>query len=211
MEYDLYVNRVVFVTDDFLIAYKDHETCTVPLKNKKTDDTLLDFVAHDYPEVLSVCGKNEWEGGALHRLDTQTAGLVVFARNNTFYEKLSAFQSSGKFVKTYIARTDGDVVLSGNISSYFRAYGPGRKMVKAESVATKADSSFLYTTRVKCLEKGIYECCISRGFRHQIRVHLASNGCPIKGDRLYNNSVSEEVMQLECVEVSWPGFSYRAR
>lgn len=211
MSYDSVVNRIVHVSEDFLIAYKDHSTCTVPLKSKMTGDTLLDFVASDYPEVLSVCGKNPWEGGALHRLDTQTSGLVVFARNRAFYNKLSDYQDKGKFVKTYIAQTDGKDIEKTVISSYFRAFGPGRRMVKAESDAARADSCVLYSTEIRFLGNGVYECTISKGFRHQIRVHLASSGCPIKGDRLYNPSSEEDFMHLECVQVSWPGFTYKVQ
>ncbi len=205
------MNRIVYVSEDFLIACKDHSTCTVPLKNKITGDTLLDFVAKDYPEVLSVCGKNLWEGGALHRLDTHTSGLVVFARNQAFYDKLSACQDNGEFVKTYIAHTDGKDIGKTEISSYFRAFGPGRRMVKAESDASKAGSSVLYSTKIRFLGKGVYECTISKGFRHQIRVHLASSGCPIKGDCLYNPSSEEVFMHLECIQVSWPGFTYKVQ
>ncbi len=205
------MNKIVYVDSDFLIAFKDHVTSTVPLKCKKTGDTLLDFVASDYPEVLAVSGKNPWEGGALHRLDNQTSGLVVFARTQHFYDKLSTYQKEGEFVKIYRAETDGFKVEKKKISSYFRAFGPKRKMVKAESDISKSDNQVLYTTEINEVGDGIFECIIAKGFRHQIRVHLASCGCPIKGDRLYNPSSAEEYMHLECFQVSWPGFTYRAR
>ena len=76
----------VFESEDFLIADKPHGIPTVPLKGQNPDGTLLGMVSVQYPEVLNVCGKNPWEGGTCHRLDTATAGLVVFARTKTFYE-----------------------------------------------------------------------------------------------------------------------------
>lgn len=203
------LNIVVHEESDFVVVFKNHDVPTVALKGQTLDNTLLGQVIEKYPEVMNVKGKNEWEGGACHRLDNQTAGLVVFARNQRFYDKLMAWQNKGLFVKTYIAQTDGCKTLNSTISTYFRAFGIGRKMVKSETDITKADSPVLYTTQITNLENGEYRCKISRGFRHQIRVHLASQGCPIKGDKLYNPASQEPYMHLECIEVQWPGFNYK--
>ena len=209
MEYDFSVNEIVYTHNDFLIASKDYCTPTVPLKGQNADETLLGFVAKSFPEVLSVCGKNPWEGGALHRLDNATGGLVVFARTQDFYDRLMDYQEAGKFEKTYIADVDSGKTIKGEIKSYFRAFGPGRKMVKAETNPEKSDNGILYATNVTLLSDKRYECVITRGFRHQIRVHLASEGCPIKGDKLYNPDSAEPYMHLTCVKVSWPGFDFR--
>ena len=202
------MNRIEHEDKDFIIAYKEHGVPTVPLKTQNADGTLLGYVADRYPEVLKVCGKQSWEGGAVHRLDTETAGLVVFARSQRFYDFIIKEQEKGRFLKTYTALTDGDFIKSGDVSTYFRAFGVGHKLVKAESDIKKSDNKVMYTTSITRLEKEKYRCVISNGFRHQIRVHLATGGCPIRGDKLYNTQSDEEVMQLECVGVSWQGFTY---
>ncbi len=328
-----------FSCDEFVILYKPHGIPTVPLKNQNLDGTLLECAVRIHSEIIDVHGRNTWEGGALHRLDTETAGLVVFARTQDFYEKLSEMQNKGFFIKEYLAATDGGISCPSVIESYFRAFGPGRRRVRPELDAKRSDNGVLYRTFVKpsaCfpseqnvesasgynllteraaegelasrdntfasdktkvtsggepipvdkselaasgspapVDKGelaasgspapvdksdfawnaepaatlrdaqkaalcgirgdvpstanagtkesitpdtsassepgtVYHCWISKGFRHQIRSHLAWKGCPIKGDSLYNPSFREgEILQLECIGVKWPGFEFR--
>lgn len=199
------MNSIVFENDQFLIANKMHNIPTVPLKDQNPDGTLLGFVQSLRPEVLQIFGKNRWEGGALHRLDTATSGLVLFAKTQEFYDYIITIQNEDKFEKTYIAKCDeGSLITEKYISSYFRAFGPGSKMVKAEQDVRKADSDKLYTTYVTRLTKGLYSCKLTRGFRHQIRVHLATKGCPIVGDVLYNPNKTNGDMMLTCTGLSFP-------
>lgn len=196
---------LVYEEDSFVIANKPHGLPTVPLKKNPQQDTLLSRVGLLCPKVLEVVGKNEWERGALHRLDTDTSGLVVFAKTQEFYDYLLKEQAEGRFVKTYRADTDGDTEETG-ISSYFRSFGEGRRKVKVEMDYRKADSPILYTTTISKKERGVYMCTITRGFRHQIRSHLSYLSCPIKGDKLYNPSVlptSTEPLMLDCQKVSF--------
>ena len=89
---------IVFESKEFLIADKPHGTPTVPLKNQTPAGTLLGMVSAQYPETLDVCGRNPWEGGTCHRLDTATAGLVVFARTQTMYDYLQEIQLHNAFL-----------------------------------------------------------------------------------------------------------------
>lgn len=210
----------VYENSDFLIVWKENNLPTVPLKNRDCDNLLKRVVA-SYPEVLDVKGKNPWEGGAVHRLDTPTSGLVIFARNQAFYDYIQDIQKKDLFVKTYRAVTErAPRPFNEEISSYFRSFGPRGAMVKVCISPDKADSGKLYTTKVKTVEinaeNSVFECKITQGFRHQIRVHLAYAGCPIKGDSLYNPSYSGENLCLECTAVSFPLpnseiFNYTAR
>lgn len=196
---------ILYEEESFLIADKIHGLPTVPLKRNPDQDTLLKRVGALCPSVLEVKGKNEWEKGALHRLDTDTSGLVVFAKTQDFYDFLLSEQRDGRFEKTYRADTDGDTE-EKEISSFFRSFGEGRRRVKVEMDERRADSPVLYTTIISRKEKGVYLCTITRGFRHQIRSHLAYLSCPIKGDRLYNPQVlptSTEPLLLDCQKVSF--------
>lgn len=204
-----------YVCDDFLIVFKPHNLPTVPLKNQETD-TLLDRVSLDFPEVKTVYGKNSWEGSALHRLDTATAGLVLFARNQKAYDRLSQLQSEDKMIKTYIAESKGKTDKENiTVSTYFRSFGPKGQMVKAEEVKEKSDNGRLYTTTIKKLnsntENTVFECKITRGFRHQIRVHLAYIGCPITGDTLYNPEKENSDLMLTCTGLEFEDFKYYER
>lgn len=202
------MDHIVYTCDDFVIAFKPHNIPTVPLKDQNCP-TLLSIVCEKYPEIMSVKGKNPWEGGAIHRLDTLTEGLVIFARKQHFYDYIMCLQQEDKIVKTYRAITEkSDNFIDESISSYFRAFGKGRKMVKVEKDVNKADSVKLYTTKIRTIENKdsytVVECSITQGFRHQIRAHLASIGMPIKGDILYNPKAENEDLKLSCIGFCFP-------
>ena len=206
---------ILYSSESFVIAQKSHGIPTVPLKGQSTEGTLLGLVAAQFPDVMDVVGKNAWEHGAVHRLDTATGGLVVFARTQEMYDHLQSVQAKGLFKKTYKAHCFCDDRLRGfdapfnkkgiaEISSYFRSYGPGAKQVRPTLDIKRADSDVLYTTTVRKLSEGVFECTIARGFRHQIRAHLAWIGYPIVGDVLYGNGKENDVLQLDCVSLSFP-------
>ena len=223
-------SSVLLQTDALVIADKAHGIPTVPLKSQGPEGTLLGYVSSVCPDVLSVRGRNAWEYGAVHRLDTATGGLVVFARTQEMYDHLQAVQAEGLFRKTYLAVTSRGDRLKGmepdlgkssfTISSYFRSYGPGAKEVRPVTDASRADSSVLYSTEIEPVSENnglcTFRCTITRGFRHQIRAHLAWMGYPIVGDDLYGDSASgssDSLMRLDCVAVSFPmpdgsGFSF---
>ena len=205
---------VVFGNKDFLIADKPHDLPTVPLKGQGADGTLLGLVARDYPEVLSICGTNPWEGGTLHRLDTATSGLVVIARTQEMYDYLRKIQQQDLFEKTYGADTfesnklkGSDLRIADNVEfkivSYFRSYGKGSKEVRPTGDIKRADTPVLYTTTA-IKSDNHFSCTITRGFRHQIRAHLAWIGHPIKGDSLYGNEDDAGTLCLDCFEVRFP-------
>lgn len=216
---------ILYSSESFVIADKSHGIPTVPLKGQSTEGTLLGQVAALFPDVMDVVGRNPWEHGAVHRLDTATGGLVVFARTQSFYDHLQRVQAAGSFKKTYVAHCFADDRLRGfdasfndaslnnassnkdgvaEISSYFRSYGPGAKQVRPTLDIKRADSEVLYTTIVKRLGESDFECTIARGFRHQIRAHLAWIGYPIVGDVLYGNGKENDNLQLDCVSLSFP-------
>lgn len=202
---------LLYINDGFLIVCKPHGLPTVPLKGQEGSDTLLSRVGRDYPEVLAPMSDKPWEGGAVHRLDNDTSGLVLFARTPGFFNHIRSVQSRGLFTKTYLAVCSVGAPLSGvprTISSYFRAYGPGRKRVKPETDPLRADSPVLYTTEILNAEQdgsnAAFTVSIARGFRHQIRAHLAGIGFPILGDSLYNPGSPEGELQLTCIRFAFP-------
>ena len=205
---------IVFENPDIIIADKPHGLPTVPLKGQRIEGTLLGLVAAQCPGVLGVEGRNPWEGGTLHRLDTATSGLVVFAKTQSMYDHLSAVQKEDLFKKAYLAKTIKDDRLRGSdpeikdneqfkIVSYFRSYGKGSKEVRPIQDIKRADTPVSYETdAVK--DRDCFTCTITRGFRHQIRAHLAWIGYPIEGDAIYGTGRPDDTLQLDCFKVEFP-------
>lgn len=204
---------IVYENKDMLIADKPHGIPTVPLKSQGMAGTLLGMVAESYPDILTVRGMNAWEYGAVHRLDTATSGLVVFARTQEAYDYLCSIQKNNLMEKTYRACVEMSDRLKGfdrpnartyEIVSYFRSYGPRSKEVRPVQDIKRADSPVLYKTKVTDLGDNIMQCMITRGFRHQIRAHLAWAGIPIKGDSLYGKAGENDILELDCYGLSFP-------
>lgn len=208
-------NRVA-VTDDYIIVYKESGLPTVPLKGQ-SGRTLLSEVASFYPEVLAVKGVNEWEGGTLHRLDTPTSGLVLFARTQRAFDYLYSEQKASRIEKTYRVTISKEkrslegfppypykspMVSSVNIESRFRAYGPKGRAVRPVTDNKRYQDGPIYSTFAKRESDDTLLCTIRKGFRHQIRCHMAWCGCQIKGDELYGASPSSG-FGLEAIAISF--------
>ena len=141
----------------------DRPSLTEPRHN---EETLLDWYASFFPPVLSIAGGREGEGGLMHRLDYETRGLVLFAKNQEAFGVFQSGQLFGDFVKEYSALCEKSesslpgfppLVSAGFppltsagfapdelspdkpfvIESYFRPFGPGRKQVRPVITAGK--------------------------------------------------------------------------
>ena len=210
------MGTILFSCPDFVIADKPHGIPTVPLKNRDMEGTLLAMAAEECPDILSVEGRSSWEYGTLHRLDTATSGLVVFARTQEAYSYLTGIQENDLMKKTYRALVNPGDRLRGfdrpdsktfTITSYFRSYGPKSREVRPVQDIRRADTPVLYTTEVTDCGNNIMHCSITRGFRHQIRAHLAWAGLPISGDPIYGTTAGGSgpgTLELDCFRVSFP-------
>jgi 23S rRNA pseudouridine1911/1915/1917 synthase len=90
--------RIVYEDEDVLVAYKPSGLHSVGVA-KNQAPTLTTWFEKHHPEVMAVTGKSKLDGGVLHRLDGATAGLVLAARNQIAFDRLSA----AAFVKKYLA------------------------------------------------------------------------------------------------------------
>lgn len=192
--------------------------------------SLLDWCAAQFTELRRVHGKHPWEGGVLHRLDYEVQGLILLARTQEALDALSAQQEAGLFIKDYTALSAPRAQLPGFpqppslysascvIESGFRPFGPGRKAVRpvvfpltrmaGKSVKELAlDQGRPYQTEIaETREFGDYvqfKLRLRRGFRHQIRCHLAWLGYPILNDALYGGADTDGALCLHAHAISF--------
>jgi 23S rRNA pseudouridine1911/1915/1917 synthase len=204
--------QVIAEEKDFLIVYKPPRMHSAP--QALSIESLYTWCVQKYPEVGELSGRNKGEGGMLHRLDYETHGIMLLARSKPGMEALLEQQKHGKIPKEYSALAfESEMVLPGfpkekpgfrpgkaiEITSAFRPYGKGRKAVRPvlPGDANSKEIQALYITEI--LESkltsamGLGNCLslrlrISKGFRHQIRSHLAWLGMPILNDALYGGA-----------------------
>jgi 23S rRNA pseudouridine1911/1915/1917 synthase len=155
--------------------------------------TLANALVGRFPEMASV-GYRPREPGLVHRLDTQTSGLLVAARSVASFELLRSALSRGKLEKRYFAIvSDHGLPESGVIDEALAIEPRAPERVLLAANASEEAYRRPATTRFRVLERArgrlLLEVDAPRAMRHQIRAHLASVGHPIAGDRVYGGEL----------------------
>ena len=127
--------------------------------------------------------------GIVHRLDQYTSGVMVVAKSQKAMEGLAkAFASHEHVEKTYLAVCHGRPRLdSGRIENMIGRHPVDRKrMAVLERGGKRAVTNWRVLSGAAAIEGlSVIECRIETGRTHQIRVHMASLGCPVAGDAVY--------------------------
>jgi 23S rRNA pseudouridine1911/1915/1917 synthase len=175
--------------DDLVVVAKPAGVPSVPLLPGERG-TLVNALIARYPEMCDV-GWAEREPGLIHRLDTQTSGLMVAARNPASFQLLLDALRNNQLAKRYLAVVaSADLADEGIIDAALHPDPSCRGRVRI--AGDHAGYRRAAQTSYRVLERGprwsLLEARASRAFRHQVRVHLASIGHPICGDSLYGSS-----------------------
>lgn len=166
--------------------------------DKMETGTLAAWLIKKFPEQLKL-PEGSLEGGLVHRLDNETSGLIVVARTLSAYKNLRTQFESGKIRKEYIALVVGGAPSRGVIDTWI-AHHPNKKkkMIVCEDRDHKArEAKTIFETKKRYENYTLLSVQIKTGVRHQIRVHLASIGCPLAGDKLYQSSNTSKIDTLK--------------
>jgi 23S rRNA pseudouridine1911/1915/1917 synthase len=176
--------ETVYVDTDLLAVVKPAGVPTVPLFPNEPQ-TLAGAIASCFPECATI-GRRPGDSGLIHRLDTETSGLLVAARNAKTFERLLKMQRNDQIEKRYTALVKpAGTELPSVIDIPLGRTDRGGRKVRRDPSGTPA------TTLVRPVERHgeflLVEATIHRGLQHQIRAHLAHAGFPIVNDPLYGD------------------------
>lgn len=174
---------ILFEDDDILVLNKAAGMVVHPAPGHFTGTLVNALLAH-CPELSGIGGVAR--PGIVHRLDQYTSGVMVIAKSQSAMVGLSkAFASHTAIEKTYLAVCRGRPGLdAGRIENMIGRHPVDRKrMAIVENGGKRAVTNW----RVVKSDGGlsVVECRIETGRTHQIRVHMASMGCPVIGDAVY--------------------------
>ncbi len=221
LQLDMYKNltlpELLWKSDNFLAVWKPHGVHSD--QGKSQGSTLHQWVKEQYPDMQGVTAYRSNDLGLLYRLDYDTAGVVFYGCNAGSINQYKQAQQQGALYKHYVAVTSKSPSFPKNqtLTSYFRSFGPKGREVRVvfdPNTTQKQLTKDLYSTHCISTEyqNGLYSnhLTITRGFRHQIRAHLAYLGAPIVGDPLYGVQDSEESFRklgLYCLGIEWSEYS----
>lgn len=204
--------EVLLETAEVLVLNKPAGQPTAPLALGETG-ALANALVGRYPELADI-GYSPREPGLVHRLDTDTSGLVVAARTETAFQTLTAALKEGRLEKTYLLLcAEENLAETGAIEIPLAPHPKDRRRVYAcahpRDVARYAPRPAATSYRVLERKGGLalVEVRAPKAMRHQIRVHFAAIGHPLVGDTLYGGPEVEGLGRhaLHASQVKWTG------
>lgn len=182
---------IVFEDEDMVVIDKAPGMVVHPAPGHFTG-TLVNALLYHCPNLSGIGGVAR--PGIVHRLDQDTSGLIVVAKSQAAMDGLvQAFSSHKNIEKTYLAICHGRPRLdAGRIENLIGRHPVDRKRM---AIVEKNGKVAITNWRVfDCNrpQSTAVECKIETGRTHQIRVHMASLGCPVIGDKVYGKSALDK-------------------
>lgn len=188
--------RVLAGTDRWLVADKPAGVATHPLRDGERG-TLANAVASEYPECAEASLEPR-EGGAVHRLDADTSGCVLFARDREAWTFLRGQLTARTMEKVYLALVSGRVSAAGVCSVPLAQRGgrsvpvperdPGERLPSRTGTPRPAETRWVVGHAFA--RHTLLEVRIPTGAMHQIRAHMAFLGHPVVGDVDYGGAAA---------------------
>ena len=197
--------EILYEDNDIIVVNKPKGMVVHPA-NGNPDGTLVNAIMSICKESLSGIG-GEIRPGIVHRLDKNTSGAIIIAKNDKAHIALSDELKNHEIKKTYIALVRG-IVKENNatINMPIARSKKDRKKMDVDKNGKEAITHFKVIKRYQ--DFTLLEINIETGRTHQIRVHLSHIGYPIIGDDVYSNGKNKWNIEGQCLHAKCLDFKH---
>lgn len=202
--------EVIFENQDLIALNKPAGMVVHPAAGHQTGTLVHAVLAHT-GEIEGVGGIQR--PGVVHRLDKDTSGLILLAKNDAAHQWLQEEFRSRRVDKTYLALVDGaPPTARGRVEAAIGRDPVDRKRMAVVPPNKGRSAVSEYTTITQYKDHTLLDVHPVTGRTHQIRVHLAFLGCPVVGDRIYGRrkpslEITRQFLHARRLKIRLPGES----
>ncbi|MGB4191359.1 MAG: RluA family pseudouridine synthase [Rickettsiales bacterium] len=184
--------------DEYLMVINKPTDLTVHPGAGNYDKTLANALVHYAKGNLSTFG-GKFRPGIVHRLDKDTTGLLIIAKDDHTHQLLSEALANREIKRHYLALVFGAPILqAGTIKTYLaKHHHDHSKMVITKAQGKEAITHYVVKETFLQGKFSLIECKLDTGRTHQIRLHLHYKNLPVVGDQLYNENQGKHLLKLD--------------
>ncbi len=198
--------EVVYEDGDVIVINKPKGMVVHPAAGHESGTLVNALLSHCGDSLSGVGG--EKRPGIVHRLDKNTSGLIIAAKNDKAHRALSEQLKDRSLSRVYHALVTGNIKTDGGtVDAPIGRHPTNRKKM---AVTDKNSRSAVTHYEVLARYGGIthVRCRLETGRTHQIRVHMASIGHPILGDTVYGRKKPEKGLEGQCLHAKELSFNH---
>ena len=193
---------IIYEDSDIAVINKTQGMLVHPTENENTG-TLVNSLLYHFKELSNIGG--DFRPGIVHRLDRDTSGLMVIAKNNLSHKKLSIDFKNRNIIREYVLLVDGSLDESEGVIDEPIGRNPNNRLKRMVTNTNSRHAITKYKVLQRFDEYTLVKATLVTGRTHQIRVHFSYLNHGIIGDKLYStgNKFKSTDQMLHAIKIGF--------